>query len=106
MLPEIDLCELVLEVMSWVPGFTEAFTHASGNHARVADLRLSVAGVLCANAMNVGFKPVTSPGVPGLTRDPGTYPPSGRRTCLCRCGLRSRSHGMCSSQPTPEWADP
>jgi hypothetical protein len=30
MLPEIDLPELVLEVMSWVPGFTEAFTHASG----------------------------------------------------------------------------
>ena len=69
MLPEIDLPELVLEVMSWVPGFTEAFTHASGNDARVADLGLSVAGVLCANAMNVGFKPVTSPGVPALTRD-------------------------------------
>ena len=69
MLPEIDLPELVLKVMSWVPGFTEAFTHASGNDARVADLGLSVAGVLCANAMNVGFKPVTSPGVPALTRD-------------------------------------
>jgi hypothetical protein len=69
MLPEIDLPELVLEVMSWVAGFTEAFTHASGNDARVADLGLSVAGVLCANAMNVGFKPVTSPGVPALTRD-------------------------------------
>jgi hypothetical protein len=29
-LPAIDLPELLLEVMSWVPGFTEAFTHASG----------------------------------------------------------------------------
>ncbi|MEV0108478.1 Tn3 family transposase [Nocardia sp. NPDC050799] len=69
MLPRIDLPELVLEVMSWHPGFTEAFTHASGNPARVADLGLSVAAVLCAHAMNVGFGLVTSPGVEGLTRD-------------------------------------
>lgn len=69
MLPRIDLPELVLEVMSWQPGFTEAFTHASGNPARVADLGLSVAAVLCAHAMNVGFGPVTSPGVEALTRD-------------------------------------
>ncbi|HIE94975.1 MAG TPA: Tn3 family transposase, partial [Acidobacteria bacterium] len=55
--------------MSWVPGFAESFTHASGNGARVADLGLSVAAVLCAHAMNVGFKPVTSPGVDALTRD-------------------------------------
>lgn len=68
MLPRIDLPELVLEVMSWHPGFTEAFTHASGNPARVADLGLSVAAVLCAHAMNVGFGPVTSPGVAALTR--------------------------------------
>ena len=69
MLPQVDLPELVLEVMSWVPGFAEAFTHASGNDARVADLGLSVAAALCAHAMNVGFKPVTSPGVEALTRD-------------------------------------
>lgn len=69
MLPEVDLPELVLEVMSWVPRFTESFTHASGNGARVADLGLSVAAVLCAHAMNVGFTPVTSPGVHALTRD-------------------------------------
>ncbi len=69
MLPRIDLPELVLEVMSWHPGFTEAFTHASGNAARVADLGLSVAAVLCSHAMNVGFGPVTSPGVEALTRD-------------------------------------
>ncbi|WP_429423535.1 Tn3 family transposase [Nocardia sp. GAS34] len=69
MVPEVDLPELVLEVMSWVPGFAESFTHASGNGARVADLGLSVAAVLCAHAMNVGFKAVTSPGVDALTRD-------------------------------------
>jgi len=69
MLPRADLPELVLEVMSWHPGFTEAFTHFSGNPARVADLGLSVAAVLCARAMNVGLRPVVSPGVEALTRD-------------------------------------
>lgn len=69
MMPKIDLPELVLEVMSWHPGFIEAFTHISGNDARVADLGLSVAAVLCSYAMNVGFGPVTSPGVEALTRD-------------------------------------
>jgi hypothetical protein len=69
MLPRVDLPELVLEVMSWHPGFTEAFTHTSGNDARVADLGLSVAAVLCAHAMNVGFGPVTGRGVAALTRD-------------------------------------
>lgn len=69
MIPRVDLPELVTEVMSWHPGFTEAFTHTSGNEARVADLGLSVATVLCSYAMNVGFKPVTTPGVDALTRD-------------------------------------
>ncbi|WP_227999729.1 Tn3 family transposase [Nocardia australiensis] len=69
MLPRVDLPELVMEVMSWYPEFTEAFTHVSGNPARVADLNVSVAAVLCAHAMNVGFKPVVSLGVEALTRD-------------------------------------
>lgn len=69
MVPEVDLPELIMEVMSWLPGFVEAFTHVSGERARVADLGLSVAAVLCGHAMNVGFKPVTTPGVPALTRD-------------------------------------
>ena len=69
MLPRFDLPELVLEVMSWHPQFVEAFTHTSGNEARVADLGLSVAAVLCAHAMNVGFAPVTTPSAEALTRD-------------------------------------
>lgn len=69
MLPRIDLPELVLEVMSWHPQFVGAFTHTSANEARVADLGLSVAAVLCAHAMNVGFAPVTTPGAEALTRD-------------------------------------
>jgi hypothetical protein len=69
MLPRVDLPELVLEVMSWHRGFTKAFTHTSGNPAHVSGLSLSVAAVLCASAMNVGFSPVVSPGVEALTRD-------------------------------------
>ncbi len=69
MLPKVDLPELVLEVMTWQPQLVEAFTHASGNEARVADLGLSVAAVLCAHAMNVGFTPVATPSVDALTRD-------------------------------------
>lgn len=56
MLPEVDLPELVMEVMSWYPEFIEAFTLISGERARVADLGLSVAAVLCGRAMNAGFK--------------------------------------------------
>ncbi|WP_227999964.1 transposase [Nocardia australiensis] len=68
-MPKIDLPELVLEVMSWHPDFVEAFTHVSGNDARVADLGLSVAALLCSYAMNVGFKAVAGPGAAALTRD-------------------------------------
>ncbi|WP_454561896.1 hypothetical protein [Mycobacterium haemophilum] len=83
MLPRVDLPELVLEVMLWHPGFTEAFTRTSGNPARVGDLGLSVAAVLCANAMNVGLRPVVSPGVEALTRD---------RAASCRPALRAPGH--------------
>ncbi|MEU6409177.1 Tn3 family transposase [Microbispora sp. NPDC046933] len=40
--------KLAVLVMSWHPRFVKAFTHTSGNEARVADLGLSVAAVLCA----------------------------------------------------------
>ncbi|WP_245814047.1 transposase [Rhodococcus marinonascens] len=69
MLPRVDLPEVVLEVMSWHPGFIEAFTHTSGNEARVADLGLSAAAVLCAYSMNVGFTAVAGGGAAALTRD-------------------------------------
>lgn len=69
MIPRVDLPELVLEVMSWHPGFVESFTHVAGTSARVADLGMSVAAVLCAQAMNVGLVPVVSPGAEALTRD-------------------------------------
>ncbi|ORI20697.1 Tn3 family transposase [Rhodococcus sp. 1168] len=69
MMPRVDLPEQVLEVMSWHPEFAEAFTHVAGSNARVADLGVSVAAVLCAHSMNVGFAPVVSPGAEALTRD-------------------------------------
>jgi TnpA family transposase len=69
MMPRVDLPEMVLEVMSWLPGFAESFTHVAGTGARVADLGVSVAAVLCSQAMNVGLTPVTTPGSDALTRD-------------------------------------
>ena len=69
MIPRVNLPEIVLEVMSWLPAFGESFTHVAGSGARVADLGVSVAAVLCAQAMNVGFAAVASPGADPLTRD-------------------------------------
>ncbi|WP_327151567.1 Tn3 family transposase [Nocardia sp. NBC_01329] len=69
MIPRVDLPEMVLEVMSWHPEFGEAFTHVAGSSARVADLGLSVAAVLCSEAMNVALTSVVSPGNEALTRD-------------------------------------
>lgn len=68
MMPRVDIGELVLEVMGWQPGFAQAYTHISGGGARVADLNVTLAAVLTAQALNVGWGPVTSPGVPALTR--------------------------------------
>jgi TnpA family transposase len=68
MLPRVDIGEVVLEVMTWVPGFVEAFTAASGGEPRLADLDISIAAALTAQALNIGYTPVISPGVRALTR--------------------------------------
>ena len=68
MLPRVDVGELILEVMSWQPGFVQAFTAASGGETRLADLHVSIAAALTAHALNVGYTPVISPGVAALTR--------------------------------------
>jgi hypothetical protein len=60
----VDIGQMVLEVMSWVPGFVKAFTAASGGKSRLADLDITIAAALTAQALNVGY----SPGVPALTR--------------------------------------
>lgn len=68
-MPRVDLPEMVLEVMSWGPEFVESFTHVAGTGARAANLGVSVAAVLCSQAMNVGLAPVVSPGADALTRN-------------------------------------
>lgn len=67
MLPRVDLPEIVLEVMSWVPEFTGAFTPLSGGEARLDDLHITIAAVLCAHALNIDFTPVVRADVPALT---------------------------------------
>ncbi len=69
MLPHVDVGELILEVLSWQPGFVDAFTAVSGGQTRLADLHVTVAAALTAHALNVGYTPVVSPGVPALIRD-------------------------------------
>jgi TnpA family transposase len=69
MLPRVDLPEVILEVMAWQPGFVRAFTAASGSQGRLADLDVSIAACLAAQALNIGFGPVVEPGVEALKRD-------------------------------------
>ncbi|MFI9638033.1 transposase [Nocardia sp. NPDC051929] len=68
MMPRVDIGELILEVMSWCPQFATAYTHIGGG-ARISDnLDLTLAAVLTAQALNVGWGPVVTPGVDALTR--------------------------------------
>jgi len=69
MLPRIDLPEVVLEVMGWEPRFIGAFTARSGGGPRMADLDISVAACLSAQAMNIGYPPVARKGVVALAPD-------------------------------------
>ncbi|HYR63479.1 MAG TPA: transposase, partial [Actinomycetota bacterium] len=69
MMPSVDIGELILEVMSWQPRFLQAFTAVSGGESRLEDLHISIAAVLTAQALNIGYGPVISPGVAALTRD-------------------------------------
>ena len=55
-------------MISWHPRFVEAFTAASGGETRLADLDVTIAAALTAHALNIGYTPVISPGVPALTR--------------------------------------
>ena len=68
MLPKVDLPELILEVMGWVPAFETAFTAAGGNRTRLDDLGLSIAACLAVAAMNLDHTNVIKKGVPALER--------------------------------------
>ncbi|GAA5065178.1 TnpA family transposase [Thermocatellispora tengchongensis] len=68
MLPRVELPEVILEVMSWVPELAEAFTAVSGGRSRLEDLPVSIAACLAAHSMNVGYRPIAKKGVPSLER--------------------------------------
>jgi TnpA family transposase len=68
MLPRVDLPEVILEVMSWVPELAEAFTAVSGSRSRLEDLPVSITACLAAHSMNVGYRPIAKKGVPALER--------------------------------------
>lgn len=67
MIPQVDVGEQILEVMTWEPGFLKAFTAASGGETRLDDLHITIAAALTAHALNVGLTPVIS-GAQALTR--------------------------------------
>ncbi len=67
MLPEVDLSELILELIIEYPAFASSFTSLSGARSRLNDLHVSIAGLLTAHALNVGFGPVTALSVEALT---------------------------------------
>jgi len=68
MLPRVGLPEVILEVMSWLPGFVQAFASVSGGRSRLGDLHVSIAACLAARAMNIDFVEVAKRGVPALDR--------------------------------------
>jgi Tn3 transposase DDE domain len=68
MLPRVDIGEAILEVTGWVPEFGESLTALSGGASRMADLDVTVAACLTAQALNVGYGPVATEGVPALER--------------------------------------
>ena len=71
MMPRVDLPEVILEVMSWEPGFGQAFTPVSGGRSRlrIKDLDITIAACLTSHALNIGYGPVVKKGVEALERD-------------------------------------
>jgi len=68
MLPRVELPEVILEVMSWVPELAAAFTAVSGGRSRLKDLPVSIAACLTAHSLNVGYRPIAKKGVEALER--------------------------------------
>ena len=68
MIPRVGVPEVILEVMSWLPGFAQAFAAVSGGRSRLEDLHVSIAACLAAHAMNIDLVEVAKRGVPALDR--------------------------------------
>jgi len=67
LLPMVDIGELVLEVMSWVPGFLAAFDPLSGGDVRMENLHVSIAAAVVAQGLNIDYVSVANPGIKALT---------------------------------------
>jgi TnpA family transposase len=68
MLPRVDIGDQILEVMGWVPQFLESMTALSGGSSRMSGLKVTMAACLTAQALNIGYGPVSSLDVPALDR--------------------------------------
>lgn len=68
MMPRVDVSEAILEVLGWCPQFVDSLTSISGSRAHLADLDVSVAACLTAQALNITYAPITVPDVPALAR--------------------------------------
>ena len=87
MLPRVDLPEVILEVMAWVPELAEAFTAVSGGRSRLEDLPTSIAACLAALRRCQGGRVAAkgahrSPGRPGRPARPA--PSAGTRRVAVR----------------------
>jgi TnpA family transposase len=69
MLPRVELPEVILEVMGWVPDLAAAITAASGGRSRMAGLPVSIAACLTAHSLNVGYRPIAKKGIAPLELD-------------------------------------
>lgn len=58
----------ILEVLGWCPQFLDSLTSISGGRAHLADLDISVAAYLTAQALNITYAPIVVPGVLALAR--------------------------------------
>lgn len=68
MMPRVDISEVILEVLGWCPQFLDSRTSIAGNPAHLADLDISVAACLTAQALNITYAPIAVPGSTALAR--------------------------------------
>lgn len=68
MMPRVDVSEAILEVLQWCPEFLSSLTSLAGGHSHLADVDVSVAACLTAQALNITYTPIAVKGVPALER--------------------------------------
>ncbi|MFD8531639.1 Tn3 family transposase [Streptosporangium canum] len=68
MMPRVDISEAILEVLQWCPEFLSSLTSLAGGHSHLADVDVSAAACLTAQALNITYSPIAVKGVPALER--------------------------------------